>query len=82
MRTKKIILPNIGLVMFQKSQRAKHINISVKPPSAIRVAIPKGISFERAKIFTQTKEVWIKRTLNKVQQHFNASIKLNLVGKK
>ena len=81
MWSKKINLPNIGLVLFEKSQRAKHINISVKPPSAIRVAIPKGISFERAKIFTQTKEVWIKRTLNKVQQHLHSSIKLNPVEK-
>ena len=81
MRSKKINLPNIGLVLFEKSQRAKHINISIKPPSAIRVAIPKGISFERAKIFAQTKEIWIKRTLNKVQQHLNSSIKLNPVEK-
>ena len=81
MRSKKINLPNIGLVLFEKSQRAKHINISVKLPSAIRVAIPKGISFEIAKKFVQTKEIWIKRTLNKVQQHLNSSIKLNPVEK-
>ena len=80
-QSKKIYLPNIGLVLFEKSQRAKHINISIKPPSVIRVAIPKGISFERAKKFAQTKEIWIKRTLNKVQQHLNSSIKLNPVEK-
>ena len=81
MWSKKINLPNIGPVLFEKSQRAKHINISVKPPSTIRVAIPKGISFERAKKFAQTKEIWIKRTLTKVQQHLNSSIKLNPVEK-
>ena len=81
MNSQTIQIMDIGYVFFEYSKRAKHINISVKPPAAIRVAIPKGISFERAKIFTQTKEVWIKRTLNKAQQHLNSSIKLNPVEK-
>ena len=69
--SKTIDLPNIGPVLFEQSKRAKHINISVKPPATIRVAIPRGISFKKAAIFIATKENWIKRTLRKVKLSSN-----------
>ena len=71
MNSKSIDLPNIGPVLFQQSKRAKHINISIKPPATIRVSIPRGISFKKAAIFTATKENWIKRTLRKVKLRSN-----------
>jgi len=66
-KSKTIELPNIGPVLFEQSIKAKHINISVKPPSTIRVAIPRGISFKKAATFTSTKESWIIKTLHKVK---------------
>ena len=66
MFSQTIQITNIGSVLFEYSTRAKHINISVKYPSMIRVAIPQGISFTQAKSFTISKEVWIKRSLLKL----------------
>ena len=67
MRTQTILITDIGAVLFENSKRAKHINITVKYPAKIRVAIPEGISFEKAKSFAISKEVWIKRSLNKLK---------------
>ena len=60
-------IPNIGLVLFERSKKAKHLNVSVKPPAKIRVAIPKGVSFEQAANFIKAKENWIKKTVHKIE---------------
>lgn len=67
MNSKIIEFERIGPVLFEKSKRAKQINISVKPPAIVRVAIPKGISFEKAKYFTHSKIGWIYKHLLKIQ---------------
>ncbi len=41
-------IDNIGLVLFERSKRAKHVNISVKPFKGVRVAVPDELSFEKA----------------------------------
>ena len=71
MNSKIIEIERIGPVLFQQSKRAKHINISVKPPATIRVAIPRGISFKKAASFTANKEAWINKTLRKVKLRSN-----------
>ena len=58
-------IPDIGPVLFERSKRAKHINISIKSPSLIRVAVPIGVSFKKAEIFTRSKEIWIRKHLFK-----------------
>ena len=77
MFSKTIQITNIGSVLFECSKRAKHINISVKYPSKIRVAIPQGISFTQAKNFTISKEVWIKRNLLKLKSRTTISLSSN-----
>jgi len=71
----------IGWVLFEKSQRAKHINISIKPFRAIRVAVPYGLSYKSAEDVVRSKTNWIKRNLKKVKQleqkHKINSIKIN-----
>jgi predicted metal-dependent hydrolase len=62
-----IQIADIGTVLFEYSKKAKRINISVKHPAKIRVAIPEGISLEKAKKFAISKEVWIKRSLIKLK---------------
>ena len=47
--SKIITLPKVGDVLLERSYRAKHINISVKPPKIIRVAVPVGVEFEKAR---------------------------------
>jgi len=65
--SKIIEIERIGPVLFERSNRAKHLNISVKAPAKVRVAVPRGISFEKAKNFTHSKIGWIGRHLLKLQ---------------
>jgi predicted metal-dependent hydrolase len=67
MNSKIIEIERIGPVLFERSNRAKYLNISVKAPAKVRVAVPKGISFEKAKIFTHSKIGWICKHLLKIQ---------------
>ena len=67
MNSKIIEIERIGQVLFERSNRAKHINISVKAPAKVRVAVPRGISFEKAKNFTHSKIGWISKHLLKIQ---------------
>ena len=67
MNSKIIEIERIGPVLFERSNRAKHLNISVKAPAKVRVAVPRGISFEKAKNFTHSKIGWISKHLLQIQ---------------
>ena len=56
-------IDGVGPVLFERSKRAKHVNISVKPFTGVRVAIPDGLSFKKAEEFVNTKTDWIQRHL-------------------
>ena len=70
MKTKAetIEIENIGQILFERSKRAKNINISVKPFIGVRVAVPEGISFDKAKQVAQSKKSWIRKHLDKMKQ--------------
>lgn len=57
-----------GQILFERSKRAKNINISVKPFQGVRVAVPHGVSFDKAKQVAQSKRSWIRKHLNKMRQ--------------
>ena len=61
----------IGLVLFERSKRARHLNISVKPFKGVRVAVPDGLSFNKAMEFVHTKTDWIMIQLKKMRQYEN-----------
>ena len=63
--SKIITLPKVGEVVLERSYRARHINISVKPPKKIRVAVPVGVAFEKAHKFAKQKEYWIEKQIVK-----------------
>jgi len=67
-KSKIIEIDNVGQILFERSNRARHINISVKPFKGVRVAIPYGVSFDKAKQFAQSKRNWIKKHLDKMKQ--------------
>jgi len=67
-KSNTIDIAGIGQVLFERSMRAKHINISVKPFRGVRVAVPYGVSFDKAKQFVQSKRNWIKQHLHKMKQ--------------
>ncbi len=60
-----IILPKVGNVLLERSYRAKHINISVKPPSKVRVAVPFGVEFRKARKIAEQRRYWIKKQIAK-----------------
>ena len=64
--SKIINIPEIGSVCFEKSKRAKYLNISVKSPNKVRVAIHKRVSLVQAIEFTKKKETWINKTIIKL----------------
>jgi predicted metal-dependent hydrolase len=70
---KYVNYPEIGNVFFEKSKKAKRIIISVKSPSSIRVAVPRYISFRKAKALLHQKLDWIKKQQNNYSKIINAS---------
>ena len=69
MTTSKIIkIDGVGEVLIERSYRARHINISVKAFKGVRVAVPHGVSFDKARQFAESKRNWIKKYLDKMKQ--------------
>ncbi len=64
-----IKINGIGSVLFERSKRATHLNISVKPFKGVRVAVPDRVSFNKAEAFVRTKTDWIKKQSEKMKQY-------------
>ena len=62
-------IDGVGAVLFERSKRAKHVNISVKPFMMVRVAVPDGLSFKKAEEFVNAKTDWIQRHLDRMKQY-------------
>ena len=67
-----ISLPDVGDVLLERSYRAKHINISVNPPSKVRVAVPIGIKFDKAQQIAEQRKDWIR---NQIRKYSNSKAK-------
>lgn len=63
----------IGRVLFERSVRARRLNISIKPFRGVRVAIPRSASLQQAEKFVHAKLAWIIKHLEQIkileQQH-------------
>ncbi|MCD6585614.1 MAG: hypothetical protein J7K96_07625 [Desulfobacteraceae bacterium] len=55
MKKKKVLIFGVGEVLLEQSIRAKHMNLSIRPFRGVRVAVPKGVSFESAEAFARSK---------------------------
>ena len=64
-------IDGVGPVLFERSKRAKHVNISVKPFKGVHVAVPDGLSFKKAEEFVYARTDWIQRHLHKMKQYEN-----------
>jgi hypothetical protein len=64
-----ININGIGPILFEHSNRAKHVSISIKPYKGGRVAVPVGVSFGKAREFVHTKAEWIQRHLEKMKRY-------------
>lgn len=67
MKSTIIYIDGVGLVLFERSLRAKYLNISIKPIHGIRVGIPIGISIKKAEEFVYAKIPWIRKHLKKIE---------------
>ncbi|MFC1865943.1 M48 family metallopeptidase [Chloroflexota bacterium] len=76
---KTVKVNNVGLVFFERSEKAKRINITVKPFQGVRVAVPHNSSLKKAEEFVCSKKAWINKHLEKIRQYEN---KYNVNGNK
>ncbi len=59
----------IGTVLFERSKRARHVIIYVRPLTGVRVAVPGRLSFEKAEEFVHVKITWIQNHLKRIKQY-------------
>ena len=63
MRSKKVRIKGVGDVLLERSKRAKHMSLSIRPFKGARIAVPRGVSFATAEKFAHSKTIWIKKHL-------------------
>ena len=68
MDSKTVEIGSVGFIKMERSRRAKHISVSVRPFKGVRVAVPLGVSFARAELFARSKAGWIKKHVDKMNQ--------------
>ena len=65
-------------VAFFKSNKAKNINISIRPNRGVRVSVPRFVSFKNAERFAYQKMDWMKKHLSKMKTLENKTTIFNL----
>jgi hypothetical protein len=66
MESKKVRIRGVGEILLEKSPRARHMSLSIRPFRGVRVAVPQGQSFAAAEKFAHSKTEWIKKHLKKI----------------
>ena len=64
--SKIVKFEGVGEILFEESSIAKHVRISFRPPSNIRVAVPNGVTFSEAQKFAEIKSKWIQKQIQKI----------------
>jgi len=77
MKSKTIEITGVGEILLERSKRAKHINLSVRPFKGVRVAVPYGVSFAKAEEVAQSKAVWLKRHMDRMELIETEAAELN-----
>jgi predicted metal-dependent hydrolase len=67
-KSKTVELSSVGTILLERSPRAKRISVSIRPFKGVRVAVPYGVSFDRALSFAQSKAGWINKHRVKMEQ--------------
>jgi len=60
-KAKIIEIEGAGSVLFEKSGRAKRLNITVRPVRGVRVAVPLWMSFDKAICIVRPRALWINK---------------------
>ena len=66
--SKMIRIEGVGEVLLERSRRARHICLSIRPFKGVRVAVPYGVPFERAEAVAQARSAWIEKHLRRMAQ--------------
>ncbi len=61
-------MEGIGPVLFERSKKARNVNVFIRPVGNVRVAVPRGVPFRRAQEVVRSKADWIKRELEKMEK--------------
>ncbi|MFZ7127443.1 MAG: M48 family metallopeptidase [Desulfobacterales bacterium] len=65
-RSRTINITGVGDVVLERSRRARHICLTVRPFKGVRVAVPAGVSFEAAEAVARSKTEWLQRHLDRM----------------
>lgn len=76
--TKSEIIEIVGAgpVLFERSHRAKRLNITVRRANGVRVAVPLGMSFTSACLIVQPKVGWIRLHQERLERERSAHLNL------
>lgn len=64
-----IEINGVGPVLIERSLRAKHISIGLRPFKGVRVAVPRGVSLKKAEQLAHERSGWIKKHFSKMKEH-------------
>ena len=67
MQEKIIDIKDVQITLI-RSQRARSLNITIKPFKGVRVSVPVSVSFKKAEEVTGKSIDWIKSHLSKIQK--------------
>jgi len=71
-----IEIAGAGPVLFERSHRARRLNITVRQASGVRVAVPLGMSFASACLIIQPKVGWIRLHQERLERERAAHVEL------
>lgn len=60
-------MEDVGPVLFERSRRAKRVNITVRPFVGVRVSVPYRMSFKEAQKVALPHKAWILRQLQRIR---------------
>lgn len=76
MQSTNIFIEGAGTVLLEKSPRAHHVNITVRPFHGVRVAVPLNVSFDTAEGIARFRAEWIKKHrsgMQRLEEEYRAS---------
>lgn len=63
--SKTVHIKGVGKVQLQRSRRAKHICLSVRPFKGVRIAVPWNVSYKQAMVVAHEKVDWLNKHLER-----------------
>lgn len=68
-KSRTVDIAGIGSVLLERSKRARHVIIYVRPVTGVRVAVPGRLSFKYAEGFVHARVEWIQKQLKRIKRY-------------